>query len=206
MTEAQQKKYIAKHYLKLPQKVMAANIGRSNTFVRTELRRSGLVIPAKTIMKFRRLSQFSKGYVSANKGMKQSDYMSPEAIETTKATRFQKGNLPHNTKDDMAITLRQRTGKRTHEKYYWIRVGLAKWDLLHRYLWVIAYGSIPKGHNVQFKDGNSLNCKPDNLYLVTRSDQATHNKMGGAKIPHELLETITLINKLKKSANEKQNH
>ena len=35
--------------------------------------------------------QFPKGHVPRNKGKKQTDFMSAEAIERTKATRFQKG-------------------------------------------------------------------------------------------------------------------
>jgi predicted MPP superfamily phosphohydrolase len=50
--------------------------------------------------------RFPKGHIPANKGIKQVDYMSAEAIERTKKTRFKKGNLPANTKHDGAITLR----------------------------------------------------------------------------------------------------
>ncbi len=39
---------------------------------------------------------FQKGHTPMNKGLKQSEYMTPGAIERTKATRFKKGNVPHN--------------------------------------------------------------------------------------------------------------
>ena len=43
-------------------------------------------------------TEFKKGDVPFNKGMKQSEWLSPDSIERTKATRFKKGNLPHNTR------------------------------------------------------------------------------------------------------------
>ena len=45
----------------------------------------------------------------------------------------------------------------------------------HRWLWEQAYGEIPKGHNVQFKDNNPLNCVLENLYLITRDEQVREN-------------------------------
>ena len=33
-----------------------------------------------------------------------------------------------------------------------------------RKLWEAEYGSIPKDHEILFKDGNHLNCNFDNLY------------------------------------------
>lgn len=42
--------------------------------------------------------QFKKGHTTFNKGKKMHEYMSQEAIERTKATRFKKGNIPPNHK------------------------------------------------------------------------------------------------------------
>jgi hypothetical protein len=41
-------------------------------------------------------ARFKKGTSPPNKGRKQEDWMSPEAIERTKGTRFQKGQMPSN--------------------------------------------------------------------------------------------------------------
>lgn len=114
-----------------------------------------------------------KGNIPMNKGKKQSEYMSPEMIERTKATRFKKGDLPRNTLYDGAITIRKH--KKTGIPYKYIRIGLAKWVSYHRYLWEQAYGKIPKGTNIQFKDGNTLNCVLENLYAVTRNNQMLDN-------------------------------
>lgn len=37
----------------------------------------------------------------------------------------------------------------------------------HRYLWEQAYGKVPKGYNIVFKDGNTLNCVLENLECIT---------------------------------------
>ena len=45
----------------------------------------------------------------------------------------------------------------------------------HRYIWEKAFGPIPKGHCVQFKDGDTTNCILDNLYLISRAKQVRRN-------------------------------
>lgn len=37
----------------------------------------------------------------------------------------------------------------------------------HRYLWEQANGKVPKGYNVVFKDGNTMNCVLENLECIT---------------------------------------
>lgn len=68
--------------------------------------------------------RFKKGSIPVNKGRKQEEFMSKEQIEKTKATRFKKGNAPHNTKFDGCISIRT---DKCGRKYFWIRTGLAKW-------------------------------------------------------------------------------
>lgn len=140
-------------------------------------------------------SYYKKGQEPFNKGKKQVEYMAPEQIEATKKTRFKKGNLPPNTLYDFAITKRN---DHNRYSYYHIRLAKSKWQLLHRYIWELYNGPIPKGHNVQFKDGNTLNCTLENLYLVDRAQQVVVNGQGGKKLPYELRETIKIINQIKK--------
>ena len=40
-------------------------------------------------------------------------------------------------------------------------------EYLHRYLWEKAYGKIPEGHKLGFKDGDESNYHLDNLYDIT---------------------------------------
>lgn len=129
--------------------------------------------------------------------------MSREQIEKTKATRFQKGHLPHNTRHDHAISDRKDKNGRV---YRYIRIGLSKWIPYHRYLWEKYNGEIPKGYNVQFKDGNTLNCTIENLYLISRTEQLKNENSLHARYPEEIQKLIQLkgalhrqINKISKS-------
>lgn len=123
---------------------------------------------------------FKKGTTPPNKGKKQKDFMSKEAIERTKATRFKKGQLPKNTLHDYAITERRDKNGRI---YKYIRIDLAKWIPYHRYLWEQHNGPIPKGYNIQFRDGNTLNCEIDNLYMISRGKQMKEENSGSKNLP-----------------------
>lgn len=197
MSEDEQIAFIKDNYLSLPVKRIANIIGRSGTFVAGRMRKMGLIVPASIIEERKALGRFKKGQVSHNKGLKQSEFMTTEAIERTKGTRFKKGDKPHNTTYDGHISTRVSHGVR----YKWIRVGLGEHRLLHRVVWEEHNGPIPSGYNVQFKDGNSLNCDINNLYLIDRNRQAVVNKKGGKSIPYELRETIHIIQSIKAKIN-----
>lgn len=141
-----------------------------------------------------RLTQFKKGQVSFNAGKRQKEYMSKDAIQRTVATRFKKGVLPHNTKErDGVITIRKSKGR----PYKYIRVGLGKWELLHRVIWIEKHGKIRKGYNVQFRDNNPLNCQLSNLYLIKRQDQMMQNTIH--RYPAEIKQAIRTLSKLKRN-------
>jgi len=77
-------------------------------------------------------TQFKKGQVPFSKGKKQTDFMSKEGIERTVATRFKKGQASFNVKHDGAISIR---ADKRGVKYKHIRIGLSKWEPLHRHVW-----------------------------------------------------------------------
>lgn len=85
-----------------------------------------------------------------------------------KETQFKKGQLPYNTKYDGCITVRS-------DGYKYIRLAMNKWVLYHRYVWEQAYGPIPPGMILVFKDRNPLNCDLGNLELITRSENLRRN-------------------------------
>jgi hypothetical protein len=120
---------------------------------------------------------FKKGHVPANKGKKQTEFMTPEAIEKTKSTRFQMGQLPHNSVGvkDGDITIRMDHKKRGGKAYKYIRLALAKWYPLHQYLWEKMNGKLPKGHCLWFRDGNTMNCELSNLELISRAENMRRN-------------------------------
>jgi hypothetical protein len=120
------------------------------------------------LKKFVNVGQFAPGITPANKGKK----MPSEVYEKLKHTMFQNGNIPHNTKYDGCIVLRK---KKNNEQYYWIRVALGKWRLYHHVIWEMVYGPKPKGMIIAFRDGNSLNCRIENLELISRAENMKRN-------------------------------
>jgi hypothetical protein len=71
--------------------------------------------------------RFKKGQLPVNKGKKQIEFMSIEAIKKTVATRFKKGNKPHNTyeKDGIITSRIDNSGR----PYLYIRTSVGKWEL-----------------------------------------------------------------------------
>ena len=114
--------------------------------------------------------RFKKGSVPPNKGVKGWD-----AGGRSHETRFPKGHLSANTLYDRAITLRHPHKKRHAPPYFFIRLAPMKWYPLHQFLWEEAHGKQPKGHLVNFIDGNSLNCVLENLQLITRKKNMLRN-------------------------------
>lgn len=107
--------------------------------------------------------RFSKGHVPANKGKKM-----PEGIyERCRKGMFKKGNLPKNTLYDGAERIR--TDKRG-KPYIWVRLALGKWKPKHVLQWEKVHGKVSAGKILYCKDGNTLNCDPENWEPVTRTE------------------------------------
>jgi len=141
-------------------------------------------------------NRYKKGRASENKGKKQTEFCSPEGIERSKATRFKKGQLPHNTKEIGYERV-------DNEGYILIKTELrGKLKLKHREVWKQHYGSIPKGHNVQFKDGNRQNCAIENLYLISRNEQVRKNSI--LNLPLEVRTAYRAIGNIKKEINKQK--
>jgi hypothetical protein len=132
----------------------------------------GLSIPADLVEKRKKESFFQPGSAPSNKGRKQGDFMTAEAIARTASTRFKKGNVPHNTRSDFEISIRK---DKSGIPYQYIRVSMGKWELLQRHVWEHHHGKIPAKHVISFRDKNSLNCNIDNLELLSMADNALRN-------------------------------
>jgi hypothetical protein len=188
--------FLRDNYLTIPTKRMSKMLGRSESAARQRMQLLGIVVPPEITEKFKKDSQIKPGNVSFNKGKKQSEYMSPEGIEATKATRFKKGNLPHNAAEkDGDISVRRDT--KTGIEYLYIRVSLGQWELLQRYNYRQFIGEIPEGYIVALKDGNPKNCDPANLELITQKENMLRNTIH--RYPQELISTIRVLAKLKKT-------
>lgn len=134
--------------------------------------------------------RFEKGHPPANKGRKQSEYMTPESIERTKATRFKKGHTPQNHREVGSERINV-------DGYIEVKVAEPKtWKLKHRVVWEEAHGEIPKGTAIRFLDGNKLNCSIDNLISVTREEHLEITRRGFVSENPEITKAVIGIAKL----------
>ena len=107
--------------------------------------------------------------------------MSAETREKLKGTFFKKGQRSHN---------RAPVGTEVfHDGYMLVKVkdgpDLGQWDrwaFKHRLVWEQHNGPIPPGYNVQFKNHNPLDCRLENLYLISH--------LFCSSIPHHLYHII----------------
>lgn len=160
----------------------------------------------KEFMRFWNLkTAFKKGDVPANKGKSQVEYMSPEAIERTKATRFKKGEIAPNKRHykDGDITVRNETLKDgSIRQYKWIRISRAEWKMLHVVNWELEHGPVPDGYIVVFKNKDTAICEVSNLEMITLAENMARNTI--QRFPVELKQTIRIIHKIKKTIKKKQ--
>lgn len=139
---------------------------------------------------------FPKGHKPANKGIKQTEYMSEAQIEKTKRTRFKKGHVPKNHKP---------VGYERINRDGYIEVKTAEPNVFvpkHRLLWIEHNGEIPSGYNIQFRDGNKLNVCIDNLYMISRAQQLKTENSMYARYPEDVQYLIKLKGALNRQINK----
>lgn len=141
---------------------------------------------------------FVKGATPHNKG-KPMPYNANSA-----ATRFKKGNLPHNTnylgherisKDGyVEISINEPNPYTGYERRYVLK---------HRHLWVQQNGPVPQGHRLKSLDGNKTNTDPANWVAVPMALAPRLNGRFGRgydAAPAEVKPTIMAIVKLEHAA------
>ena len=127
-------------------------------------------------------TRFQKGSVPLNKGKK----VSPEVYSKIQPTMFKKGSTPVNHRD---------VGEERVNVYGYIEIKVSEpntWRLKHRVMWEQVNGTIPMGYNVQFKNHNPLDCRIENLYLISKADQLAKENSFYAKYPKKIQEIIRL--------------
>lgn len=156
----------------ISQKASSLGIGKSEGFKKSPL--SGRMLKGSTIGEATRFAKQMPGW---NKGLKQSDYMSPEMIERTAKTRFKKGQDPHNT-----VPIGHE--RITKDGYVEVKVRHLKdgedsknknFELKQRFIYEENFGPIPEGMIVEFLDGDKLNFEPSNLVLRTLKENMLRN-------------------------------
>lgn len=144
-------------------------------------------------------SRFKKGHVPANKGKR----MSPEQYARCAGTMFKKGNVPkcHRPVGSERVNV---------DGYVEVKVAEPnKWRPKHRVEWEKAYGPIPEGCNIQFRNGNSQDIRLENLYMISKADQMGKENSIHARYPEELKQVIRLKGRIKRRITEmkrKENH
>lgn len=126
-------------------------------------------------------NRFKKGGVSALKGKRLEDIMSPEALENSKKTRFKKGQTPHNYKPigyervtvDGYVEVKVRDDAHDSKNNF---------ELKQRIIWAEHNGPVPPGHVVEFIDGNRYNFSVQNLRLITREQNLLANTVSDTSI------------------------
>ena len=184
----QEDDFIRENFQTMKSNDIAVCINRTRSAVKNRVHKLGLKLD-RSIVTHERLSQFKKGSIPMNKGVK----MPAHIYEKAKKTMFKKGNKPHNTRIEGEFSDRK---DKTGSIYRYIKIKDAHWVLYHRYVWEQVNGPIPKGHVVMFIDGNTLNCTIENLKLITLAENAIRNSIH--QYPKEVKDLIKLKNKLKK--------
>jgi hypothetical protein len=144
--------------------------------------------------------RFEKNHVAWNKGKRIDEYLDEKTIEKIKETSFKKGHLPANTKEsDGEVTVRM---DKRGINYKWIREGIGKWKMLHVKMYEDVYGKTPENYIVVFKNKNTMDCRIENLEMITRSENMLRNSI--QNYPAEVKETMFLIKKLNRYIDGKE--
>ena len=120
----------------------------------------------------------------------------------SKATEFKKGQLGWNHKPVGTITIRH-NWRHGGVAETWIKVEEPKkWELYNRYLWKKHYGEIPSGYVVAFRNGDPLDCRIENLRLVSKSAM----QMASIINEPELRDVALSIGEIRATINRRKNN
>lgn len=195
----QEDDFIKENYLKLTIHEIERQLNRSRTGIEGRLRFYGLEIPKEIRKKRQEEGMYRRGHSPANKGKKQTEYMSAEAIEKTKATRFRKGHTPKN-----ALSVGQEVERTDSSGRIYILTkvsGKRKLQLKHRVVWEQHHKrKIPKNHNIVFKDGDTKNFAIENLECISNEELMKRNTMHN--YPKEVTELIHLKSAITRQINK----
>lgn len=184
-------------------KDIAKMLGRTLPQVYNKARAMGLNAPMERIRMAGKIgmqhpksiaTRFHKGHIPTNKGKK----VSPEIYEKMSPTMFKKGHINEN---------KRAVGSERVNVYGYIEIKVAepnRWRLKHRLIWEQHNGIIPEGCNVQFKNHNTLDCRIENLYLISKSEQMRNENSLMARYPKELRDVIRLKGAVKRQLRKQE--
>jgi len=148
-------------------------------------------------------TQFPKGHVPANKGLRRPGYFAGRMKQTQFRKGCRSGKAAQNWRPIGTILkdpegyLRIKVREAVYGKEPYGFGNSDVWPQLHRQIWLKERGPIPPGHVVVFKDRNREHCVIENLELISRGELARRNAMWN-RFPPELTHAIMLNGALKR--------
>jgi len=197
-----QDNFLKKNYLKINIHKIASIFNKSECGINIRLKQLNLIIPKQLAQERKSAGMFKKGNIPPNAGKKIEDFMSVEHMAKFKAKQFKKDNIPHNSKEDFKEVKR----KDSSGHYYWMIKLPENRRLVYKHIWIWEEknGKAGKGFNIVFKNGNSLDCRIENLEKVSNAELMERNTLH--RFPEELRKIIQLkgavnrqINKIEKN-------
>ncbi|HHF3507319.1 TPA: P22AR C-terminal domain-containing protein [Haemophilus influenzae] len=89
-------------------------------------------------------------------------------------------------------------------KCWLIKASIKRYERKSHYLWRKASRKIPRGHIIDYKDGNSRNCTLENLELISRVEMAWRKKLQYHQLNDEIKPTFSAFVKLKEGINQRK--
>lgn len=181
---------------------MAFKLGLSKSLEFLDSEESGRLRKGQAMRGSER-TQFPKGHVPANKGLRRPGWHAGRMQET----QFKKGG-----RSGVAARNWRHIGTILPDPQGYLRIKVREamygkeptgfgntkvWPLYGRYVWEQHNGPIPPKHVVLFKDGDRSRCVIENLELLSMADNARRNSMWN-RLPRELAEVIQLSGALKR--------
>jgi hypothetical protein len=130
-----------------------------------------------------RTAHFKKGVPSWAKGTR--------GVLKANSGSFKEGQHAHNhvPVGSERIVKGGYTEVKTAEPHTWIGKNRITWEESH--------GTIPKNHNIRFRDGNPENLTIDNLFMVNKSEHQILNAMKFIEQPDQVKDTTVLMARIR---------
>lgn len=121
-------------------------------------------------------NQLNKQFNSGLSISQVASYLKRNNIKTGHTGQFEKGHVPANHRPVGSEFVNEDIHG---NKYIYVKTAEpGVWRMKQVVVWENCYGYVPKGKNVIFLDGDSMNCEIENLTLVDQSINAVLNKKG----------------------------
>ena len=187
--------FLKRNYKKIPAKRMSVILGRTESTARQRMKLLGIVVPPDIVQKFKDESRFKKGNISFNKGKKQTEFLSAEAIERCRIGQFKKGHISANKKPLGYMRVNK-------DGYMEIKTQEPNvFEAYHRLMWEETFGTIPDGKIVRFVTKDRMNVHPFNLELIDRKINMEKNSIHA--MPEDLRKAVQMMGALNRQINKR---